>query len=89
MKTDSVYCLNPQIRMQWEEVQGCYVLLYPEGMVKLGASSGEILKAVDGKQTAQKIADELAARFDDPDVVEDVIEFIAEAVRQGWLHAKI
>ena len=31
-------------RMQWEEAQGAYVLLYPEGMVKLNQSAGEILK---------------------------------------------
>ena len=29
-------------RLQWEEVQQSWVLLYPEGMVKLNGSAGEI-----------------------------------------------
>lgn len=30
-------------RLQWEEVQKAWVLLYPEGMVKLNGSAGEII----------------------------------------------
>ena len=36
--------LSAQYRFQWEEAQKCYVLLYPEGLIKLGQSSAEILK---------------------------------------------
>ena len=40
--------MNPRVargfRLQWEEAQGCHVLLYPEGMVKLNRSAGEILR---------------------------------------------
>ena len=36
--------LSAQYRFQWEEAQNCYVLLYPEGLIKLGQSSAEILK---------------------------------------------
>jgi hypothetical protein len=38
-------------RFQWEPAQGCHVLLYPEGMVKLNQSAGEILKRCDGART--------------------------------------
>ena len=31
-------------RLQWEPAQNAHVLLYPEGMVKLNGSAGEILK---------------------------------------------
>ena len=31
-------------RLQWEPAQDCHVLLYPEGMVKLNGSAGEIIK---------------------------------------------
>jgi pyrroloquinoline quinone biosynthesis protein D len=31
-------------RLQWEPAQQAHVLLYPEGMVKLNGSAGEILK---------------------------------------------
>jgi pyrroloquinoline quinone biosynthesis protein D len=32
-------CLSRLFRMQWEEVQNNYVLLYPEGLVKLNQSA--------------------------------------------------
>lgn len=87
MSTDTVYQLNPLYRLQWEEAQKKYVLLYPEGMVQLGASSGEILKCIDGEKSVQIIADELAVRFADDNVSADVVEFIAVAAKQGWLNA--
>ena len=31
-------------RLQFEPVQDCWVLLYPEGMIKLNASAAEILR---------------------------------------------
>src|SRR5262249_58446441 len=34
-------------RLQWEPAQAAHVLLYPEGMVKLNSSAGEILKRCD------------------------------------------
>ncbi|MDE2371087.1 MAG: pyrroloquinoline quinone biosynthesis peptide chaperone PqqD, partial [Burkholderiales bacterium] len=34
-------------RLQWEAAQDCHVLLYPEGMVKLNGSAGEIMKRCD------------------------------------------
>ena len=33
----SIPQLNKHFRLQWEEAQDCYVLLYPEGMVKLNS----------------------------------------------------
>ena len=35
--------LRRGFRLQWEPVQNCHVLLYPEGMMKLNDSAGEIL----------------------------------------------
>ena len=40
-------------RLQWEAVQNSWVLLYPEGMVKLNGSAGEILKRLDGQTSVQ------------------------------------
>ena len=45
----------PTFRVQWEEVQDCYVVLYPEGMVKLSNSAGEIMKRVDGQTSIEAI----------------------------------
>ena len=49
----------PTLRFQWEEAQNCYVLLYPEGMVKLNPSAAEILKHCDGTKTVSEIIGEL------------------------------
>ncbi|MCK5498318.1 MAG: pyrroloquinoline quinone biosynthesis peptide chaperone PqqD, partial [Gammaproteobacteria bacterium] len=50
MTLDTVPEIASTHRFQWEEVQDCHVILYPEGMVKLGDSSSEILKLCDGKK---------------------------------------
>ena len=42
------------LRLQWEPAQNAHVLLYPEGMVKLNASAGEILKRCDGQRTRRR-----------------------------------
>jgi len=87
MSMDTIYRINPLFRLQWEEAQSCYVLLYPEGMVQLGGSSGEILQHIDGAKSVQEIADILSKKFNDPNVTGDVVEFIDVAAKQGWLNA--
>ncbi len=42
-------------RLQWEAAQQAYVILYPEGMVKLSASAAEIMKRVDGRASIEEI----------------------------------
>ena len=46
-------------RLQWEPAQNCHVLLYPEGMVKLNQSGGEIMKRCDGERSVDVIVSEL------------------------------
>ena len=41
-------------RLQWEPAQNAHVLLYPEGMVKLNGSAGEILKRCDGSARSRR-----------------------------------
>lgn len=72
-------------RLQWEEAQGCHVLLYPEGMVKLNQSAGEILKRCDGTRDIAEIVVDLERAFDKQGLVGDVNAFLEIAVRQGWL----
>ena len=50
-------------RLQWEPVQNCHVLLYPEGMVKLNGSAGEIMKRCDGQRSVAAIVAELERAF--------------------------
>ena len=55
LKNETILEIVPTFRVQWEEVQNCYVVLYPEGMVKLSQSAGEIMKRVDGKKSISDI----------------------------------
>ncbi len=72
-------------RLQWEPAQNAHVLLYPEGMVKLNASAGEILRRCDGARTLGEIVAELQTAFGVADVADDVREFVALALERGWL----
>lgn len=77
--------LEAPYRLQWEEAQEAFVLLYPEGLVKLNATAGEILALCDGSRSVGTILAELKARFPDDDPERDVLEFL-EAVRdKGWI----
>ncbi len=72
-------------RVQWEEVQKAWVLLYPEGMVKLNGSAGAILQRLDGEKTVQAVIDELESLFETTALTADVLDFLAIAQRQGWV----
>ena len=52
--------INPHFRLQWESAQQSHVLLYPEGMVKLNRSAGEILSRCSGAMTRIYIFPRLA-----------------------------
>lgn len=82
---EAVPCLARQFRFQWEEAQSCYVLLYPEGMVKLNQAAGEILKRCDGERTVGDIINELEEHFAAPGIANDVLEFFVEAHGKGWI----
>ena len=81
----AVIAIAPGFRMQWEEAQQAHVLLYPEGMVKLNQSAGEILGCCDGKRTVGEILGELRRRFPDADLDAHVHEFLDVAHAQGWI----
>ena len=72
-------------RLQWEPVQNCHVLLYPEGMVKLNGSAGEIMKRCDGVKTVATIVAELEAAFVTQGLQSDVLAFVEMAAKQRWL----
>jgi pyrroloquinoline quinone biosynthesis protein D len=80
-----VPCIAPGYRMQWEEVQSCKVLLYPEGMVQLNETASLILEQCDGERTLAQIIADLEAEFAEEGLRDDVLEFMNEAVERGWL----
>jgi pyrroloquinoline quinone biosynthesis protein D len=81
-----IYALSPPHRFQWEEAQNSYVILFPEGMVKLHGGAGEVLKRVDGKATVGDIVADLKVTFPDADDIEsDIIGMFELAFSKGWL----
>jgi pyrroloquinoline quinone biosynthesis protein D len=77
--------LGAGFRLQWEPAQGCHVILYPEGMVKLNQSAGEIMKRCDGQRSIAAIVAELEAAFSASGLEREVIGFVEVAARQRWL----
>lgn len=78
--------INPHYRFQFEKAQDCYVLLYPEGMVKLNPSAGEILSRVNGESTLGEIIAALEAQFPEAEgLADDVLAFMREAEAKNWL----
>ena len=72
-------------RLQWEAVQNAHVLLYPEGMVKLNGSAGEIMKRCDGQATIGEIVADLERAFSAQGLQGDVLAFVEMAAKQRWL----
>lgn len=86
LSIDQVPKLRRGFRLQWEPAQDCHVLLYPEGMIKLNDSAGEILKQVNGAHSVGQIITSLRTRFPDvPGLDEDILAFMEVANAQFWI----
>jgi pyrroloquinoline quinone biosynthesis protein D len=85
LATSSVPRIGPGFRLQWEPAQDCHVLLYPEGMVKLNGSAGEIMKRCDGARSVDVIVGELETAFNAKGLAPEVLSFVEIAGRQRWL----
>lgn len=78
--------IKRHFRFQWEEAQQAYVLLYPEGMVKLNGGAGEILACCDGQTTVAQMTEKLDQKFPDAGgLSNDIQEFLEVAHEQQWL----
>ena len=64
LEPGSVPSINPLYRLQFEKAQDAWVLLYPEGMVKLNQSAAEIMQRCDGVTSISGIAESLGKAFD-------------------------
>ncbi len=77
--------IERRFRLQWEAAQNAHVLLYPEGMVKLNGSAGEILKRCDGAATIADITADLEKSFAMSGLGPDVIAFVTMALEKRWV----
>lgn len=77
--------LGHGFRFQWEAAQNCHVLLYPEGMIKLNRSAGEILARCDGNRDIAAIVADLEQAFARPGLRPEVEAFLTMAIGKRWL----
>jgi pyrroloquinoline quinone biosynthesis protein D len=77
--------LSRRFRLQFEEAQKRWVLLYPEGMVQLNDSAAEILKRCDGARSLDSIVNELEEIFSVQELKPQVVSLLEEGQRRGWL----
>ncbi len=81
-----VFAIAHHHRFQWEEAQQSYVILFPEGMVKLHGGAGEVIKRVDGKASVGDIVAELKMAFPDAENIEaDIIGMFDMAYGKAWI----
>lgn len=82
---DKLLSLEKQFRFQWEPAQESFVLLYPEGLIKLPGSSGEIMKLIDGSKSVDMIIAHLEEQFPGIDLKNDVLDFLEHAYEKNWI----
>ena len=85
INTEITLRFSPMYRLQWEEAQQKFVILYPEGMVELNQSSAEILKLCDGSRALPAIVAELEQKFATSGLTNDVTNFLNVALQNGWI----
>ena len=83
--SDTLPRVSKRFRLQWEEAQQAWVLLYPEGMVKLNQSAGEILRRCDGVRSVAAVVADLEQAFATTGLEADVIAFLELARKQQWV----
>ncbi|MEZ5650478.1 MAG: pyrroloquinoline quinone biosynthesis peptide chaperone PqqD [Burkholderiaceae bacterium] len=82
------YAIAPGHRLQFEDAQQIWVVLYPEGMVKLNGSAAEILRRCDGAKPLSAVIAELESAFGQANLTDDVCGLVGAALEQGWLVAR-
>jgi pyrroloquinoline quinone biosynthesis protein D len=79
--------LDPKYLLRWEKSQDAYVLLYPEGVIKLNTTAAEILKLCTGESTVTDIVAKLNALFiNSPDIENSINNFLEVTHGKGWLN---
>jgi pyrroloquinoline quinone biosynthesis protein D len=88
MSTSTKLAIGHGFRLQWEPAQNAHVLLYPEGMVKLNTSAGEIMSRCDGERTLAEVVADLEKAFDATGLSSEVTAFASLALQNKWLEMR-
>jgi coenzyme PQQ biosynthesis protein PqqD len=79
--------LWPLARVQFDEVRGRSVLLYPEGAMLLNDTGAEILALCDGARTVAEIGATLGAKYG-ADVTADVAAYLGALAERELVRAR-
>jgi pyrroloquinoline quinone biosynthesis protein D len=85
IEATSIPRIGKGFRLQWEDAQQAHVLLYPEGMVKLNGSAGQILTRCDGAKSVAAIVVDLEQAFATSGLDDEVRAFLEIAQAQRWV----
>lgn len=91
LSLNSCYEIRPPFLFRWEESQQAHVLLYPEGIVKLNATGGDILKRCDGQTSVAELIAQLGRDYHASaiDAIRDgVLNFLEVSHGKGWIRVK-
>ena len=73
-------------RFQFEPAQNAFVILYPEGMIKLNETAGAIGQYIDGEKNVSSIIAEIKQQFGDiAEIDQDVVGYMLVAEQQHWI----
>ena len=87
----SRYEIRPPFMFRWEDSQDAFVLLYPEGIVKLNKTGGDILNLCDGKTSVEELIAKLGETYSATDidaVRSGVLNFLEVSHGKGWIRVK-
>ncbi|MFT0694741.1 pyrroloquinoline quinone biosynthesis peptide chaperone PqqD [Acinetobacter bereziniae] len=80
---------RPGYRFQFEPAQNSFVILYPEGMIKLNESASAIGQCIDGINSILDIITYLKQQFGDiAEIDNDVFDYMLVAQQQYWIDFK-
>ncbi len=79
--------IHESFMFRWEQSQEAFVIMYPEGIVKLNQTAGEILNYCDGKHTINDIVAHLVKKFNASEefILEQVHDFLEVSHGKGWI----
>jgi pyrroloquinoline quinone biosynthesis protein D len=85
------YEIRPPFLFRWEQSQQAHVLLYPEGIIKLNKTGGDILNYCDGQTVVADVIEKLGALYEvaDANVISNgVLRFLEVSRGKGWIRIK-
>lgn len=85
IEINTVVGISSGLRLQFEKAQDSWVLLYPEGMVKLNQSAAEIMQRCDGTRSLSEVVKLLEQDFEQTGLESDVLSFVQHALEQKWI----